>query len=101
MTNRLIYDEHESEKSKSIISNYTEDSTVIISTHLISDIEKILDEFVFIQNSNIVIQSSIYVQRKKSPLKRRLFYCGLHTEQGEKPLSFASFTIILILLLYK
>ena len=31
-----------------IVSNYSEDSTVLISTHLISDIENILDEIVFI-----------------------------------------------------
>lgn len=38
-----------------IISNYCEDSTILISTtHLIADIEKVLDEFIFIQNGQIV-----------------------------------------------
>lgn len=41
-----------------IIKNYNEDSTVIISTHLISDVEKILDEFVFIQNGQVVAYAS-------------------------------------------
>ncbi len=36
-----------------IINNYGEDATVMISTHLISDIERILDEVVFIQNGKI------------------------------------------------
>ena len=36
-----------------IISNYNSDATVLISTHLISDIERILDEFIFIQNGQI------------------------------------------------
>ncbi len=41
-----------------IIKNYSEDSTVIISTHLIADIEKVLDEFIFIQNGQIVSYAS-------------------------------------------
>lgn len=41
-----------------IIKNYCEDSSVIISTHLIADVEKILDEFVFIQNGRIVSYAS-------------------------------------------
>ena len=41
-----------------IITNYCEDSTIVISTHLIADIEKILDEFVFIQNGQIVSYAS-------------------------------------------
>lgn len=42
-----------------IISNYSENSTVVISTHLIADVEKILDEVVFIQNGEIVLQDSV------------------------------------------
>lgn len=42
-----------------IIKNYNEEGTVVISTHLISDIEKVLDEVVFIQNGNIIRQDSV------------------------------------------
>lgn len=42
-----------------IISNYRENATVILSTHLISDIEKILDEVLFISGGKIVMQSSV------------------------------------------
>ena len=38
-----------------ILSNYGEDSSILISTHLITDIEKILDEVLFIQNGQIVL----------------------------------------------
>jgi ABC-2 type transport system ATP-binding protein len=41
-----------------IIRNYSEESTVLISTHLIADIEKVLDEFIFIQNGQIVSYAS-------------------------------------------
>lgn len=34
---------------RTIISNYNEDATVVITTHLISDIENVLDEVVFIK----------------------------------------------------
>ena len=41
-----------------IISNYNEDSTVLISTHLITDVERVLDEFVFLQNGKLLMQGS-------------------------------------------
>lgn len=41
-----------------IISNYNENSSVIISTHLISDVENILDEVVFINEGKIVLTDS-------------------------------------------
>ena len=37
-----------------IIKNYSEDAAVVISTHLISDIERILDEVVFINQGQLV-----------------------------------------------
>lgn len=42
-----------------IITNYNPYSSVIICTHLISDIEKILDEFIFIQNGHLVMSSTV------------------------------------------
>jgi len=42
-----------------IINNYNPQATVLISTHLIADIEQILDEVVFIQNGRIVLQKSV------------------------------------------
>lgn len=42
-----------------IISNYTENATVIISTHLISDIERILDDVVFISYGEIFLTKSV------------------------------------------
>ncbi|WP_329381431.1 ABC transporter ATP-binding protein [Anaerofustis butyriciformans] len=40
---------------KTIINNYSDDSTVIISTHLISDIEKVLDQVIFLKNGSVVL----------------------------------------------
>lgn len=40
---------------RTIISNYNEDAVVVISTHLISDIESVLDDVVFIMNGRIVL----------------------------------------------
>jgi len=44
---------------ETIISNYNENATVLISTHLIADIETVLDEFVFIKNGDVIMQSSV------------------------------------------
>ena len=42
-----------------IINNYNPEATVLISTHLISDIEQVLDEVIFIQHGNILLQKSV------------------------------------------
>jgi len=42
-----------------IISNYNENATIIISTHLISDIERVLDDVVFISNGQIFLTKSV------------------------------------------
>ncbi len=41
-----------------IISNYNENAAVVISTHLIEDVENILDEVVFIRNGRIVLHDN-------------------------------------------
>lgn len=50
---------------KTIIANYNENATVLLSTHLISDIENILDEVVFIKNGNLVLQSTVEELREQ------------------------------------
>ena len=42
-----------------IINNYNKDATVLISTHLIADIEQVLDEAVFLKDGKVVLQKSI------------------------------------------
>lgn len=42
-----------------IIRNYSEDATVVLSTHLISDIERVLDEVVFLNRGRIVFHRSV------------------------------------------
>lgn len=44
---------------RTIISNYDESATVLISTHLISDIENILDEVIFIRDGSVVLQDTV------------------------------------------
>ena len=63
-----------------ILSNFSEGATVIISTHLISDIERILDEVIFIDKGKIVLTSSTDELRKKEgasidEIFRRNFKC--------------------------
>ena len=42
-----------------IINNYNPEATVVISTHLIADIEQILDEVLFIRDGYLVLQKSV------------------------------------------
>ena len=44
---------------KTILSNYCEDSTLLIATHLISEIENVCDDVIFIYNGNIVLQGNV------------------------------------------
>ena len=63
-----------------IIGNYNPEASVIISTHLISDIEQVLDEVIFINNGNIVLHKSVDAIREESgksadELFREVFKC--------------------------
>ena len=63
-----------------ILSNFNENASVIISTHLISDIERILDEVIFIDKGKIVLQSDADKLRNKEKssideIFRRMFKC--------------------------
>lgn len=42
-----------------IINNYNPEASVIISTHLIADIEQVLDEVIFINQGDIVMQKTV------------------------------------------
>lgn len=44
---------------RTIITNYNPDASVIISTHLITDIEQVLDEVIFIQNGNLRLHKTV------------------------------------------
>ena len=42
-----------------IVSNYNPEASVIISTHLIADVEKVLDSFVFIRDGRIIMERDV------------------------------------------
>ena len=48
-----------------ILNNYNPEGTVLISTHLISDIERVLDEVIFIQNGQVIRQELVDDIREK------------------------------------
>lgn len=50
---------------KTIIGNYNEDATVILSTHLIAEIENILDEVIFLQYGQIRFHAPVDEIRSK------------------------------------
>ena len=63
-----------------ILNNFNKDASIIISTHLISDIERILDEVIFINDGKIVIKSDADELRNKEnasidEIFRRMFKC--------------------------
>ena len=63
-----------------ILSNFKEGASIIISTHLITDIERILDEVIFIDEGKIVRNASADELRNKEKssideIFRRMFRC--------------------------
>lgn len=42
-----------------IISNYSENAAVLISTHLIADVERVLDDVIFLSNGKVTLTSSV------------------------------------------
>ena len=63
-----------------ILNNYNEEATILLSTHLIHDIENILDQVVFIRQGELVLNASvdeIRMQQGKSvdSLFREVFKC--------------------------
>lgn len=63
-----------------IIKNYDPDAAVVISTHLISDVENVLDEVIFVDKGNIVLQDSVDALREAhgksvDALFREVFKC--------------------------
>ena len=63
-----------------IIRNYDENASVIISTHLISDVENVLDDVIFLREGRVTLQASvddIRAQYGKSvdALFREVFKC--------------------------
>ncbi len=64
---------------QTILKNFNEEATLLISTHMIADIEKILDEVIFIDGGEIVLQSDADELREKEhgsidEIFRRKFY---------------------------
>lgn len=63
-----------------IIDNFNDERTIIISTHLISDIERILDEVIFIDDGKIILHEQTDKLREKEnasidEIFRRKFKC--------------------------
>jgi ABC-2 type transport system ATP-binding protein len=51
---------------RTILTNYSENALVLISTHLITDVEPILDEVVFLQNGTIALHENADALRERT-----------------------------------
>ena len=51
-----------------IINNYNPEATVLISTHLIADIENILDEAIFLKQGNVVLHQTVEEIREENQM---------------------------------
>lgn len=65
---------------RTILQNYEEDASIVISTHLIQDVEKVLDDVIFLKNGEICLHQSVDEIREKENksvdgLFREVFEC--------------------------
>ena len=63
-----------------IMTNYAEDASVIISTHLISEVERVLDDVVFLNDGRVVMAGEADEVRSRAgksidELFREVFRC--------------------------
>lgn len=63
-----------------ILANYSEDASVLLSTHLIADIERVLDEVVFLKEGSMVLHEDVDTIREEhgksvDMLFREVFSC--------------------------
>lgn len=63
-----------------IISTYNKEASIIISTHLIADVEKVLDDFAFISGGHVVVGGSAQALREAKNMSldeyfREVFKC--------------------------
>ena len=63
-----------------IIGNYNPEAAVVISTHLIADVEKVLDEVIFISQGRVMLQSTVDDIREEKGMSvdalfREVFKC--------------------------
>ena len=65
---------------RTILTNYNDQGSILISTHLISDVEQVLDQVIFLKNGFIALQSSVddiraHYQKSVDELFREVFQC--------------------------
>ena len=65
---------------RTVINNYDREATVLISTHLIADVEPVLDEFIFIHMGNLIRRGTVDEVREETgksldELFREVFRC--------------------------
>ena len=63
-----------------IINNYDPGATVLISTHLISDVERVLDDYIFLHQGQVIRAGSVDAAREETggsldQLFREVFRC--------------------------
>ena len=58
---------------ETILSNRAPDSTILISTHLIADVEKVLDRFVFIRDGQLLMMQDVEKVRESGKTVDELF----------------------------
>lgn len=65
---------------RTILTNYNENATILLSTHLITDIENVLDRVIFLQNGQLTLNATVDEIRSKwgksvDALFREVFKC--------------------------
>jgi len=71
---------------ETILNNYNEEGTILISTHLIADIEKILDQVIFLKDGQILKHAYVDDLREEKGKSidqqfREMFHAQVYSER--------------------
>ena len=63
---------------RTILTNYNEDATILLSTHLITDIENILDRVLFLKQGQIVLNQTVdEIRNEPGKIRGRFIQGGI------------------------
>jgi len=66
-----------------IMSSYSEDSTIVISTHLLHDVERVFDRVLFMKDSRIIVDSDVDTLRAQTGCSLEEHFVSLYTDMAE------------------
>jgi len=67
-----------------IMSSYSEDSAIVISTHLLHDVERVFDRVLFVKDTRIILDSDVDTLRAQTGSSLEEHFVSLYADMAER-----------------